>query len=150
MQDFKFMIPWDRINQLRGRSAELKLQGDFAAMLPLRVEAARLLEEHHADATEVATAWNYVAYVNLEIGDFEEAERAARRSLSHYLSHSPERDERLATYLWMLSRTLEELGHFSAALPHAEEAVALFTCLHREDDFVSARRADLEKLRKLT
>lgn len=142
------MILWDRVNELRQRSAELKLQGAFAAMLPLREEAARLLEEHHASAKEVANGWNYVAYVNLKIGAFGAAERAARRSLSHYVENAAEKDALLATYLFMLAMTLEGQNRFVDALPHAEEAVRLFAQLHGEDAFVEGRRADLEKIRE--
>jgi tetratricopeptide (TPR) repeat protein len=141
------MIPWERIRELHRLSHELKLKGNLAAMLPLCQEVTQLLEKHGADAKKIASSWNYLAYVNLQIGDFGAAEQAARRSLSYYLEHSTERDELLATYFWMLSMVLEKQCRFTEALPHAEEALDLFARLHGEDDFVLARRADLEKIR---
>ncbi|WP_035612708.1 hypothetical protein [Haloferula sp. BvORR071] len=141
------MIPWDKVNDLRHRADEFKQQGDFAAMLPLREEVARLLEDYGAAAKEVANGWNYVAYVNRQIGDFPAAERAARKSLAFYVEHSEGRDELLASYLWMLWMTLVDQSRFAEALPYVEEGVGLFAELHGEDDFVIARRADLAKIR---
>lgn len=141
------MIPWDRINDLSRRSSELKEKGDFKAMLPLRQEIVRLLGENGADAKRVASGWNYIAYVNLQIGDPVAGEQAARRALSIYLEHFVSKDESLATHLWMISMTLEKQGRFTEALPYAEESTSLFAELHGEDNFVACRREDLARIR---
>jgi tetratricopeptide (TPR) repeat protein len=143
------MIPWERINALNFQASELKSQGNFAAALPLREESVRLLEEHRANGKHLASSWNYVAYLNTQIGDYIAAEKAARRSLAYYLEYSDQRDESLATYLWMLSVTLEHQNRFTEALPYAEECVNLFTQFHGADyHFVVARREELERIRE--
>lgn len=142
------MIPWNKINELNRRSSELKLQGDFAGMLPLREEAAELLERHGAEKKQLANCWNYIAYINLQIGDLAAAEGAARRSLYLYQEHSSEKSEQLATYLWLLAMVLEKRARFAEALPHAEEALRLFARFHGRDTFVTDRRIDVERLRE--
>jgi tetratricopeptide (TPR) repeat protein len=142
------MIPWNKINELHRRSAELKLEGDFAGMLPLREEAAELLERNGAGKKQLANCWNYIAYINLQIGDLPAAEGAARRSLSLYREHTSEKTEQLATYLWLLAVVLEKRARFAEALPYAEESLSLFARIHGRDTFVTARRADVERIRE--
>ena len=142
------VIPWNKINELHRRSGELKLLGDFAGMLPLREEAAELLERHGAGKLQLANCWNYIAYINLQIGDLPAAEGAARRSIYLYQEHSAEKTEQLATYLWLLAMVLEKRARFAEALPYAEESVSLFARFHGRDDFVTSRRTDLARLRE--
>jgi tetratricopeptide (TPR) repeat protein len=142
------MIPWKTIAELRNQASTFKELGDFSSMLPLCEKVVELYVEHGAEAKRVASGWNYVAYVNRQLKDFAAAERAARRSLSHYVENITEKDESLATYLAMLASTLQDQERFADALPYMEEAVGLFAAFHGESDWVLARRAELEEIRQ--
>jgi tetratricopeptide (TPR) repeat protein len=137
-----------RISSLRLRRSDLKHQGNFAEALRLQEEIIRLREGCPSPADEVANDWNYLAIIQHSLGSLAEAEEAARRSLAHYIEHTTQRDENLATYYWVMATILADQDRSTEAVTFGEEALACFALRHGEDEFMQSRRRDLERMRR--
>ena len=141
--------PSQAAQDLERRAQDLKSgPRDYAGALRLRLELERLQQDDGATLVEKAGNLNQIAHVAVHAGRLAEAERAARQCVAIYRPLTTDRDERLATYLMMLSCVLAEGGQFEEAARVGEEAVAIFVLNHGEqDDFVAARWRDIGRMR---
>jgi hypothetical protein len=134
---------------LERRARELKLTcPDYAGALRVRLE----LEDWHARSGagvhERTRNLNQLALLAVHAGVLGEAERAARECVELYRPIATERDERLATYVMMLSAVLAEARNFEEAVVHGERAVEMFAAHHgAQDSFVLYRKRDVDRMR---
>ena len=138
----------ERIDQIESQASFHKVKGEFAEALRMRQDLEQLMISSGLDASKQATNLNYIAFLALCVGDFAEAERAARRTLEVYSDVSEPSSEKKATYLSMLSSVLAERGSFEDAVRFGEESVAIFEVNHPDgDDWVARWKCDIDRMR---
>jgi tetratricopeptide (TPR) repeat protein len=134
---------------IKSEAGRLKMKGRFVDALRLRLQLEELYERHAIGAVEQSLNLNWIASLAVRTGNLDEAERAARKCLEIYRPVATDRDNRLATYLCMLSAVLAERREFDEAVTRGEEAVVLFAQIHGENSsFVQYRRVDIDRMRR--
>lgn len=117
-------------------------------MLSLWQQIVELLNSTNGPNKELATAWNYIAYINKELNDLSAAEEAARRSLDLYVLNNGDHDVVAATYMGMLASILAKQGRYDEALPLAERDFELHKiALGEGHSYLRVLRCDLDALR---
>ena len=141
-------MPENETSTLRRQASALKLAGDLAGALKLRLDLDELYQRYNDDIGKRAENLNYIAFLGLSTGQFDLAERAARESVAIYRPVASSSDEKLATFLFMLSCVLAERSTFLEAMVLGQEAIGIFRKNHGEtDSFVRSRELDLQRMR---
>lgn len=138
----------DRINELRARRSDLKLQGRFREAIPLQLEILKELE--FADGIyQRANAWNYLSMLYHRVRDYPSAEHAARKALDVYSAELEPNAEVKACYQCMLARILAAQEKFDEAIEYGEAGLQNYAVFHNPpDEFLKARQEDVERMRE--
>ena len=140
-------MPEDEATSLRRQASALKAAGDITGALRLRLELDQLYQTDNANIYQRAENLNYIAYLGLCTGQFDLAELAARESVAIYRPVAANSDEKLATFLFMLSSILAERQKFLEAMVLGQEAIGIFRKNHGDNDsFVRSCELDLQRM----
>lgn len=136
------------LQEMVRKATQLKLTGDYAGALSLRLELEQLHDKSNVSVEKRTANLNLIAFLAVHSGKLVEAERAARKCLGLYRPVTDAHNEKLSTYINMLACILAEEGRFEEAIANAEEAVVIFSDNHGENStFVQYRRRDIERMR---
>lgn len=132
--------------RLRSQASTLKMEGDFAGALKVRLTLEGFYDENFVDTIQQVQNLNQIANLSINLGDLTEAQRSSRKSVALSVLLS---EESKATCLMLLSCVLAESEEFEEATVYAERAIEIFESIFgAENDFVAYRKHDLNRMRQ--
>lgn len=134
------------IERLQTLASSLKMEGDFAGALKVRLTLEGFYDENFVDTIQQVQNLNQIANLAIHLGELTEAQRSSRKSVALSVLLS---EESKATCLMLLSCVLAESEEFKEATVYAERAIEIFESIFgAENDFVAYRKHDLNRMRQ--
>ena len=138
----------DRLNQLLGKRSDLEQQGLIREMISVQLAIVAEVETT-ARVPDLANAWNYLSELRRQVGDYANAEHAARKALDVYASAPAPSAEALGCYQFKLAQILAAQRRFSEAVPIAEAGIRSYAAFHNPPDaFLIARQEEAALMRE--
>ena len=135
----------EKASRLKREASRLKREeGNLVGALETRLKLELIYDSFDSDVILKDNNLCQIANLAVHVGQFSEAERAARKSVSLTL---PLDDKRRANSLSLLSAVLAESGKFEEAVIYGEQSVKLRESLFGADSsYVKYRKADLQRM----